>query len=460
MLTISIEDHQIYNPMNPNLQVLFPVLTMEDNTAGKLTFQIYEDNANIEYVKKLYPFVTVFRDGNPIFKGRVINDSKNFYNGKNVEIEGKLAVLNDTLLLPFDFNGSPEELFQMIIENHNSFVKDWQKFKVGKVTVNDPNDYVVRSSETALTSWQALKEKCFQSSLGGHIQIRYENDGDYIDWIEDYDKESSQSIEFAKNLLDLKVETDASETYTAIYPVGALIETENIEEQYHVTIESVNDGKGYLINEEMAEEYGVIFAPEKESTWSDVTIPENLLKKAKEKLYGSFPMLSESYEIKAIDMNLTDKDIEALNVCEYVHVRSIPHSIDSKYLLYRLEIHMDEPQNSVFNLGISKRTLYEYNSSKLSDQKTEIEKLPGQIEKVIEKNYAQISGAEFKGMLVAFDSEDDKAQVRNIVFSTTTPENVEKGQIVFVYSNENGLLKVNEIYIGKTNEEESNNDNG
>lgn len=351
MIIIKNGDRQIYHPQNPNLTLVSPKLTLEDNGAGQLTFKIYKDNLNYGTIRKLYPVLSVIREGRTIFKGRVISDRKDFYNGKQVEAEGKLAFLNDSFLEPFSFSGSPPELLRMIIENHNAHVKEWQRFKVGEVTVEDNNDYIVRSSENILNSFDALKEKCFQSSLGGHIRIRYEQDGDYIDWLADYDKISSQPIEFAKNMIDISSEVDATETYTAIRPAGAEVEGKKID------ITSVNGGQAFLVNEEMAEEYGIIYAPENESTWQDVTLPENLLKKAKEKLYGTFPALRETYEIRAVDLHLTDAQIEALNIYEYVPVTSKPHGIDGRYLLYRADMDITSPQNTVFYLGATKRTL-------------------------------------------------------------------------------------------------------
>ena len=221
--------------------LLNPKLSLEDNGAGQFTFQIYKNNLNYSTVKKLYPLISVIRDDRTIFKGRVISDKKDFQNGKYIETEGKLAFLNDSYMEPFSFSGSPADLFCMIIENHNMQVKDWQQFKAGEVTVIDNNDYIVRSSENCINSWDALKEKCFQSSLGGHIRIRYEKDGDYIDWLADYDTISAQHIEFAKNILDISSQVDATETYTAIRPIGAEVDGEKVD------ISSVNDGKNYQI---------------------------------------------------------------------------------------------------------------------------------------------------------------------------------------------------------------------
>lgn len=356
MIIIYNGSRQIYHPQNPNLKLVNPKLTLEDSAAGSLSFKIYDSNLNYSTIKKLYPVISVVRNDKTIFKGRVISDKKDFYNGKSVEVEGKLAFFNDSYLDPFSFSGSPAELFKMIIENHNSKVMDWQQFKVGIVTVTDPNDYIVRSSENVLNSWDALKDKCFKSSLGGHIRVRYEADGDYIDWLADYDAVSGQSIEFAKNMIDLSSEVDATETYTAIRPIGAEVEGVKID------IASVNDGKNYIVNEEKAADYGIIYAPDSEATWEDVTLPENLLKKAKERLFGSFITLKETYEIKAVDLNLTNEDIEALDICEYVPVISRPHGINGNYLLSKADISIAEPQNSVFYLGSSRRTLSDMNS--------------------------------------------------------------------------------------------------
>lgn len=356
MIIIKNGERQIYNPKNPNLKLVNPKLILEDNAAGSLSFKIYKSNLNYSTLRKLYPIIAVERNGKIIFKGRVTSDKKDFYNGKSVEVEGKLAFFNDSYMEPFEFSGSPKELFALLVDNHNSQVKEWQKFKVGVVTVEDANDYIVRSSENIINSWNALKEKCFKSSLGGHVRIRYEEDGDYIDWLSDYETVSKQSIEFAKNIIDLSTEVDATETYTAIRPVGAEVEGKRID------ISSVNDGKNYLVNEEKAEEYGIIYAPSADSTWDEVTLPENLLKKSEEKLFGSFIKLKETYEIKAIDLNLTNADIEALDICEYVPVISRPHGINNNYLLTKAQISISEPQNTVFYLGASRRTLSDMNT--------------------------------------------------------------------------------------------------
>ena len=389
MIRIRCGDKAIYDPRNPNLKLVDPRLVLEDNAAGHLSFKVYGTNLNHGEIRKLYPVLEVLRDGRAIFKGRVVSDKKDFYNGKTVEAEGKLAFFNDSCLEPFDFSGSPAELFAMIVENHNSQVMEWQRFRTGMVTVADPNGYIVRSSEGILNSWEALKSRCFQSSLGGHIRVRYEPDGDYVDWLADYEAVSRQGIAFARNMIDISTEMDATETYTAIRPVGAEVDGKKID------ISSVNDGRNHIINEEMAARYGVIFAPESESTWEDVTLPQNLLRKAQERLYGQFATLRETYEIRAVDLSLTDSDIEALDVCEYVPVSSRPHGLYGDYLLYKADIAIAKPQDSVFYLGVSRRVL---SGMGAGNGKLEAVKVPQNVS-AFKNDAGYISGQETEEML-------------------------------------------------------------
>lgn len=401
MIVIKNGENLIYDPRNPNLKLINPVLRLEDSAAGSLTFKIYNGNLNYGSIKKLFPLISVVRDEKILFKGRVVTDRKDFYNGKTIEVEGKMAFFNDSYMEPFEFSGKPEDLFRMIIENHNSQVNDWQRFKVGMITVSDKNDYIVRSSENVLNTWNALKEKCFKSSLGGHLRIRYEADGDYIDWIGEYDRISSQSIEFAKNMIDIVAEVDATETYTAIRPVGAEVDGERID------ISSVNGGKKYIVNEEKAREYGIIFAPEEESKWDDVTLPENLLKKAQDKIFGSLVTLKETYEIKAVDLNLTDKAIEALNVCEYVPVDSKPHGINATYFLRRIDMAIASPQNSIFHLGSTKRVLSDMNTGAV--QQVEI---PKNIS-TFKNDAGYISAKETEEILTEYAKEEKVVEIVN-----------------------------------------------
>ncbi len=367
MYTIYADDELIYTPDVEELCLYNIVLTMEDNSAGTLVFCMTSQHPAFDSMKKLATMIRVEDSSRIIWKGRVISDDRNIDNIRTVQCEGKMAFLNDSIFPEFDFSGAPELLFAQIIENHNSQVMENQRFVIGDVTVKDKNDYIVRSSESALKTWKAVKEKCFQSTLGGHLRIRYEADGDYIDWLEDYQEISSQSIAFGRNIIDLLVNTSATETYTAIRPQGAQVDGKRID------ITSVNDGRDYIIDEERAAEYGVIYADPEESIWEDVTLPGNLLRKARERLSAGI-VLKKTIEVRAVDLHLTDEQIESLKVCSYVRVVSAVHGIEAWYLLSKAEIHIDAPEQTQYTLGAVKMTLTDTNKTYQSSVVKRVEK--------------------------------------------------------------------------------------
>lgn len=377
MYKILCDGEILHDEKDDGKKLYAPKLTLETNTAGTLSFKIHSAHQNYADIHRIRSMITVYKKDKVIFRGRSVDEGVDFYNCKTYECEGKLAFFNDSILRPFEFCGSPGELLQMIIDNHNSQVKDFQRFKTGRVTVKDSNDYIVRSSEKYLKSWTALKEKCFESTLGGYIHIRYEEDGDYVDWLADSEWESGQPIRLGENILSLNSTCQAADLYTAMIPIGFK------EEKKTVGIAEVNGGKDYIVNEALAEKYGIIYAPEEKSTWSDVTLPENLLKKARERLENDYSIPTQSIEITAIDLNLADEAIETFHFFEYANVSSDVHGIHDRYLISKIVLDMTNPQNTKLTLGSCRKAFTDIAAGGGSVP-TEI---TDRIE-VIEKNYA------------------------------------------------------------------------
>lgn len=361
MYSIYADGTLIYSPSVTRFCLYDIVLNMEDNSAGTLGFSMAPGHPSFGKLRKLATMITVKAGETVLWKGRIVSDDQDINNIRKIQCEGKMAFLNDSVFPAFDFSGSPRELFTSIIGHHNSQVSARQQFLVGDVTVRDSNDYIVRSSDHTARTWKTLKEKCFQSSLGGHLRIRFEPDGDYIDWLEDYTEVSRQPITFGRNIIDLLVNSSATDTFTAIRPQGALVSDAGAQGQpgqagHRVDIRDVNGGVDYIVDEEKAAEYGIIFADPDESIWEDVTLPQNLLRKARERLAAGIT-LKKTMDVRAVDLNLTDPEMEALKVCTYVQVAAPLHGIAEYYLLSRAEIHMDAPEHTRYTLGAVRATL-------------------------------------------------------------------------------------------------------
>lgn len=351
MYTVKYYDDYIYIPGDKEFTTLNPELIREVNKAGKLTFTILDDHPLFGELKKLKYGVVVENNGKKIFKGRIIDTEQGFDKSIFTTVEGKLAALNDSPCRPYSFKGSPEELFRYLLENHNSQVGEEQKFKIGIIDVTDSNNYISRTWEKPDKTLNIIKSRLIDT-LGGFLRVRYEEDGDYLDWLAEITDTSNQKIEFGKNLLELNMFIDAAATYTACIPYGAKDDAGN-----NLTIKAVNNGIDYIINQELEREYGTIYAPTEETTWEDVTRPENLLEKAEEWLRKEGIMLNSSINLSFLDLSKMGINVDEIDICSNVNVISKPHGFEVVFLVEKMALMLDAPEDVKITIGKTLKTL-------------------------------------------------------------------------------------------------------
>lgn len=344
MYSIKLDGTTIWKPYREDLPISSPTLKLEVNKTGSFSFKIYPNHAYYNRISRMKSIISVHQDNRTLFKGRVYSDSTDFRKVKKVEVEGILGYFNDSIVRPYSFSGSVEGYFTALVNQHNEQVTDDQKFKVGVVTVTDPNDLITRSSSNTPKTWDEINNKLIKL-LGGYISIRYEEDGNYVDYLADYSDTSTQAIAFAVNLLDLNLDNKANTLSTCIIPYGAKGADGN-----KIDITSVNDGLDYICDEEAVAKYGRIFEV---VTWDDVTVPANLLTKARLYLSDRIKLLSK-LTVKAIDLHLADETIEAFKLGDYIEIFSEPHGIDERVLLTAYTLDLTNPSGCTITLGLEK----------------------------------------------------------------------------------------------------------
>lgn len=361
-----------------DLVLVDPKVRLEVNKVGEGSFTIYKNHPHYGSLKKLKSVFEVSDDSGVIFRGRATGDTVDLDHGMSVDLEGAMAYFNDSVVRSFNF---PDD-FQVegdrvafflgwLIDNHNSQVQDFQKIKLGNVTVKDPN--FARSTYKHASTWEILKEKLFDSSLGGYLCIRYEEDGNYIDYLSEFTETNSQEIVFGENLLDLKNETEASETYSAIIPLGALeLTIENLEDG-DITDDIVKSGDT-LYSKKAVEAYGWIYAPISATTWDEVTDESELLTVGVEWLTGSGLPLN-GLEATAVDLHFTDEQVESLRIYKNVNVRSGPHEVAESFPLAKLEIELLKPQKTKVTVGKTIKTLTERTALQQEEAKKQYSKM-------------------------------------------------------------------------------------
>lgn len=408
MYQIFCDNHVIYDPRSPKHIVQNPKCKLEVNTVGEASFRIFKNHPEYGQLQKLKSIFEIRQNGSPIFRGRMTDDSKDFYNSLSIDLEGVMAFFNDSLIRPFNYpedfatdaayiaastNGNVVEFFlNWLIEQHNSQVQPFQQLKLGAVTVSDPNNYIARTSSEHMKTWEILKTRLFDSALGGYLCVRYEEDGNYIDYLSDFELTNTQRIMYGQNLLDITNESDASETYSAVLPLGKKLNEidEDSEEDSRLTISGLPDGNisddivkegDTIFSKSAVERFGFIYAPISETTFEDVTLAENLQEKAVEYLSGTAVKLLNTITVKAVDLNFSNEEIEAFRIYRYINVESKPHDLMDSYILSKMDIDILNPQNTVFTIGDTSLTLTDINASNRINATTKIENVTSQIKR-------------------------------------------------------------------------------
>lgn len=363
MYKILCDGQPLHYPAYGEYTVGSPSLTLETSKAGSLSFTIYPTHPNFNNIQKMKSIITVSENDTVIFRGRVFSDEANFYKVKKVEVEGCLAYFNDSIVREYEFTGSVLEYITFLINQHNEQVAEFQRFKLGAVTVEDENEYIVRSNSTLPKTWDEIDNKLIKL-LGGYLVVRYEADGNYIDYLKDLTYTNTQPIKFGENLLDLSDKYDASNTYSAMIPRGAEVEDDGAKSITTITglpNEDITDDivkqDDMIYSKNAVNKYGWIFAPIAESTWSDVTQPGNLLTKAIAKLTGTGQLLTNIFQINAVNLNYSDSEIASFRVSQNVIVKSAPHGINDTLPLTKLVIDISNPQNTKITVGKTALTL-------------------------------------------------------------------------------------------------------
>lgn len=357
LFRVFVDGAVFYHPNLSQLAVTEAKITEDAENIDSLTLSAPHNHPYIDSIKPMQSVIVCKKDDETVFEGRALDDGTDFYNTHTWTCESCLAYLKDTMQPPYSYKGTLRGLLEYFISKHNAAVEEKKKFKIGNVTVTDDNDYISYSSTSYSVTLDAIKSKLINTH-GGYLQVRYEKDGKYLDYLADFNLTSLQTVEFGKNLLDVKISRDHTERATALIPLGAKIKEKNaegqeIETDKRVDITSVNDGKNYVCDDDAVSEIGWIWTSE---VWEDVTLPGNLLRKAKARMQELSKGIT-SMELTIVDESDAGADIGDIRARMYVKCISKPHGIYGTFLCMSRTIDYLNPSGNTITIGASGITL-------------------------------------------------------------------------------------------------------
>ena len=345
------------------LALINPVVKLEENKAGSFSFKIPPAHPFYDSIQKRKSIVQVYQDDDLLFSGICIEENKDFYKQKTVKCEGELTFFNDSIQRPAKLQKvTVRGALETYVANHNAQVDESKRFKVGQVTVTSPDLYIDCFTNMESTM-KALKK--LTDTLGGYIRIRHTNGIRYVDYLADSPNTNEQTIKIGKNLMDFTTNIDSSDIATAIIPLGCKLEESPIDGlEIRLTISDANNGVDYIYNQEAVDAYGWIF---KTVEWDSITTASEL--KAKGEQYLSDIQFEKMViQAKAVDLHLTNKEVEGFKILDQIRVVSAPHGLNRYFRLTQMTINLNAPEKNTITLGKEERLSISAKSNQANEE--------------------------------------------------------------------------------------------
>lgn len=337
-----------------------PVLTVELNKSGEFTFQIANNHVYYDKIINKKSCIDIYQDGEWLWSGRPIGINTALKLVKTVTCEGELSYLHDSNQRIAEYHDmSVKDYFTTLINKHNAMVDESKRFTVGNVTVTDSNDSLYRYSNYEDT-FDTIQDKLIDR-LGGYLLTRHVDGVRYIDYVESYPYITNQIIEIGSNIIDLSLEESSADTISALIPLGKKltdISEESPQEEStgeeRLTIESVNNGLDYIVNDDAVSRIGMVFGT---VTFDDVTDPYNLLAKGSEELtdliYNTLVI-----SLNIFDRSFIDKSMAAFKLGASVIANSPKHGLHHKQMMIsKMQISLVDVSKSKIEIGVTKKSI-------------------------------------------------------------------------------------------------------
>lgn len=369
MYIVSLENNGITTYIHNEKEKLISGKVVKGiNSIDSFSFAVLPSNAAFSILNDFTTLVRVYNTNKNRyeFHGRVLySDTTMSESGlitKDVTCESFFGFLCDSVQkYVAERNWGVVELFQYLLNIHNSQVEEYKRFTLGTVTVTDPNNNLYCGIQRENT-WEAIKKKLLDV-LGGEIRLRVVNGINYIDYLEKIGETRATEIAVTRNMKSIKQEKDPSAYVTRLIPLGCKLKDKSgTDTEERLDITSVNGGVEYIDDEQAIEQYGIHVAVKE---WDDVTVDSNLLAKGRAWLAEN-NKVQIKYSITALDLSLLDLEVDDFEVCDYYPIKNPLIGVDDVARIIKKTIDVCEEVKSTIEVGENFKTLSDIQNEQLS----------------------------------------------------------------------------------------------
>ena len=382
-------------PFSGNPVISNPKAKIDLGKAGSFEFDVDPTSPYYNAFQQMKTLIRIEYFGNPIFRGRVLTIDRKMLGTRTIHCEGDFAFLLDSHQIGTKEDTRPEisvlAYLQQIITQHNADMNNDtdKQFVLGEVPgqygvtsddsqkVNIPTDKA--SQKFGDTSWNTSMDRIenLLSDFGGYFRTRYVNGTVYLDWYDKYYDANlnTQTIEVAKNLIDLSGTTEVNNLFTVIVPIGKDKSGNNIYISDYWPIVSASHSKvDYITVPELASiplysdaelnaeyhkkadyqnaisKFGWIWKP---VDFENADTPEKLFNYAKDWMKNNFSPEITQWSISAIDMKIVDPAKQYILCGDKVNVIHPEVSrVFEGMTVISVEYSFFDPKNNKYTIGI------------------------------------------------------------------------------------------------------------
>jgi len=335
---------------------------------GTFEFELMYDHPLYNQIEPITGLVKIVNkyDKEVEFYGRVLKpdagmDSSGLFS-KTFTCESVLGYLQDsTQTFQRVPNNGIEDYFRRIIAIHNSQVEPHKRFKVGRVTVLNQSDIPYRYIGYD-TTFDTIKTYLI-GRMGGYIQLRLEEDGMYLDYLQSVGEEMDSPIQLGTNIETARRELDLSNLITRLVPLGADLDKDNRDEetgQYvvreRVTINSVNGGKSYIEDAELVKQFGILQRP---MDWTEIKDAGILLQRGQQYMQNQKIAIS-AWSVSVVELYLINQSFEKFKVGNTHPIDNAPLSGVERLQIIKKVIDVTQPESVDLTVGADSMTLSKF----------------------------------------------------------------------------------------------------
>lgn len=335
---------------------------------GTFEFELTYDHPLYNQIEPITGLVKIINkyDKEVEFYGRVLKpdagmDSTGLFS-KNFVCESVLGYLQDsTQTFQRVPNNGIEDYFRKIIDVHNSQVEPHKQFKVGYVTVPNQSDVPYRYIGYD-TTFETIKTYLV-GRMGGYIQLRLEDDGMYLDYLQDVGQDKSSPIQLGTNIETARRELDLSNLITRLVPLGADLDKDTRDEetgQYvvreRVTINGVNGGRSYIEDAELVRQFGIIQRP---MDWTEIKDARILLQRGQQYMVNQKIAIS-AWSVSVVELYLIDHSFEKFKIGNTHPIDNAPLSGVERLQVIKKVIDVTQPESVDLTVGADSMTLSKF----------------------------------------------------------------------------------------------------